>query len=85
MVKDETASFMVEQILTMASPETFSTIYNAVFKGKLLIFALHPIANFILQRLISHVQDKEMVCWKIMSLLMESDFYSSNKLNCAQL
>lgn len=59
IAKDEVGSFMVEQILNLSSEEFYTELYKKLFKGKLLLFALHPIANFIIQRLISNVKEKE--------------------------
>jgi hypothetical protein len=36
-------------------------LYEKFFKGKLLLFAVHPVGNFILQRVITNVKEKEHV------------------------
>ena len=51
----------MEQVLTLTSPHTFSELYEELFKGRLLQFAAHPKANFVLQRLIGSCKEKEMV------------------------
>ena len=51
----------MEQVLALTSPETFTELYEELFKGRLLQFAAHPKANFVLQRLISSCKEKEMV------------------------
>ena len=58
---DSVGSFLMEQVLALTSPETFSELYEELFKGRLLQFSAHPKANFVLQRLISSCKEKEMV------------------------
>ena len=58
---DSVGSFLMEQVLALTSPETFTELYEELFKGRLLQFAAHPKANFVLQRLISSCKEKEMV------------------------
>ncbi|XP_060066198.1 nucleolar protein 9-like [Ylistrum balloti] len=57
---DEIGSFLVEQILNLGSEDMYRDIYKKVFKGKLTYYALHPVANFILQKLLSNVKEKEL-------------------------
>ena len=52
---------MVEQILNLSSAEFYTELYGKFFKGKLLLFAVHPMGNFILQRVITNVKEKEHV------------------------
>lgn len=59
IAKDEVGSFMVEQILNLSSAEFYTELYGKFFKGKLLLFAVHPVGNFILQRVITNVKEKE--------------------------
>ncbi|XP_071172753.1 nucleolar protein 9-like [Mytilus edulis] len=59
IAKDEVGSFMVEQILNLCSGEFYTELYKKLFKGKLLLYAVHPVSNFILQRLITNVKEKE--------------------------
>ncbi|XP_052062783.1 nucleolar protein 9-like [Mytilus californianus] len=59
ITKDEIGSFMVEQILNLGSEEFYTELYKKLFKGKLLLYAVHPVSNFILQRLITNVKEKE--------------------------
>ncbi|XP_006816925.1 nucleolar protein 9-like [Saccoglossus kowalevskii] len=49
----EVGSHLVEVLLQISSEESFHRLYCQYFKGKILQFAVHPIANFVLQKLIA--------------------------------
>ena len=61
MALDSVGSFLVELVLTLASVDTYRELCEELFQGRLLQFAVHPKANFVLQRLISNCEEKEMV------------------------
>ncbi|KAK3085545.1 hypothetical protein FSP39_005148 [Pinctada imbricata] len=81
IMKDKCGCFLIEEILVIASEETFQSIYNTVLQKNLVEIALHPCANFILQRVISHVKDKEMFeeIFSKMSEILE-DLLAYNRL-----
>jgi hypothetical protein len=62
---------MVEQILNLSSVEFYTELYEKFFKGKLLLFAVHPVGNFILQRVITNVKEKEHV--RLINILMQME------------
>lgn len=49
---DTSASFMVEKVLKYSSPESFSKLWKDHLSGHLLKMAVHPVANFCVQRAI---------------------------------
>ena len=49
---DLVGSHLMETMIQVASPELHSTIFQECFKGQVMMSALHPVANFPLQRLI---------------------------------
>ena len=55
------ASHLVEQIVVVAPGELYGQILEEHLKPHLLTMSLHPIANFILQRVISSAHTKEQV------------------------
>ncbi|XP_033753878.1 nucleolar protein 9-like [Pecten maximus] len=78
---NEIGSFLVEQILNLGSEEIYRDIYKTVFKGKLIHYALHPVGNFILQKLLSNVKEKELFeeMFEELSILIE-DLLALNHL-----
>ena len=61
LVTDTCGSHLVEQILTIASPELSEYIFNAYIRGRITSLAVHPVANFVLQKCISVCYTKEQV------------------------
>ncbi|KAH9499745.1 hypothetical protein Btru_077716 [Bulinus truncatus] len=53
IVQNEIGSYLIELLITLASESQLKELYDLVFKDKLIYFAVHPIANFVLQKLIS--------------------------------
>ncbi|XP_069112606.1 nucleolar protein 9-like isoform X2 [Argopecten irradians] len=78
---NEIGSFLVEQILSVGSEEVYRDIYKKVFKGKLIHYALHPVSNFILQKLLTNVKEKELFeeMFEELSVLIE-DLLALNHL-----
>jgi hypothetical protein len=54
-------SFLVELIVSLSSEKVYKELFKKLFKGKLLQFATHPCANFVLQKMVKHCPDREMV------------------------
>ena len=61
LVQDKTGSFLVEQLIAVATPGELAHIYSSIFKGRLLHFTVDKIANYVLQKLLSCVSDKTLV------------------------
>ncbi|KAL3860814.1 hypothetical protein ACJMK2_010880 [Sinanodonta woodiana] len=59
IVKDSVASYLVEQIISLANSSLFGDIYKEIFKGRLIHYANHPSANYVLQRLLTSCSDKQ--------------------------
>lgn len=58
---DEIGSHVMEKIFYVASADLFKAIYTKCFKKSLLQFSLHPLANYIVQHMLSNIPTKEMV------------------------
>ncbi|XP_060603049.1 nucleolar protein 9-like [Ruditapes philippinarum] len=57
---DMIGSFLVELIVSLSSEKVYKELFKKLFKGKLLQFATHPCANFVLQKMVKHCPDREM-------------------------
>ncbi|XP_005102065.1 nucleolar protein 9 [Aplysia californica] len=61
LVQDNIGSFVVELIISLSSGPRFEELYNLLFKGKLLFFAVHPFANYVLQKMLSTISEKKLM------------------------
>lgn len=61
MITDSIASHTMEVILQVCSPDMYSLIYTDYFRHKLLERSKHPVANFVVQHLISNVNHQAQV------------------------
>ncbi|KAI8997280.1 armadillo-type protein [Pilobolus umbonatus] len=65
LIRDSVGSHLLEVIFQVAPDAVYKKIYKTYLKGKLEKFSLHPIANFVIQHLVSNVrkpkQLKEMI------------------------
>ncbi|KAL5020883.1 hypothetical protein ScPMuIL_000038 [Solemya velum] len=59
IVQHGIGSFLIEQILAISEPQLLQEIDENLFKGRLLQFAIHPMANFVLQRYIEKITNRE--------------------------
>lgn len=60
---DSVGSHLMECMIEVASPELKQHIFDSCFKGRVMIFALHPVANYPLQQLISSATPQQVsVC-----------------------
>ena len=50
---DSVGSHLMECMIEVATPELRQHIFDSCFKGRVMTFALHPVANYPLQHLIS--------------------------------
>lgn len=53
MFTDLIGSHLMETMIQTANPDTQQLIFNTCFKGRVMMSALHPVANFPLQHLIA--------------------------------
>ena len=60
LLTHEVASHLVEQILSVLSPDHYSKVLQQL-SGQLVAMAMHPTANFVLQVLIAHTCDEAQV------------------------
>ena len=58
---DNIGSHLVEQIVKVATDDLYDEILRGYFLGHILDMAKHPVANFVLQRLITKTGTKEQV------------------------
>ena len=57
---DSVASHLMECTIEVAPPELRQLIYDSCFKGRVMNFALHPVANYPLQQLISSATPEQV-------------------------
>ncbi|XP_068697394.1 nucleolar protein 9-like isoform X2 [Montipora foliosa] len=69
LFSNEISSYMIEKILHVVTPELWQEIYDAYFDDHLPELAHHPIANFIVQHLMTSVTDKTQAKQIIAELL----------------
>lgn len=69
LFSNEISSYMIEKILHVVTPELWQEIYDAYFDDHLPQLAHHPIANFIVQHLMTSVTDKTQAKQIIAELL----------------
>ena len=60
LLTHEVASHLVEQLIQVAPDDLYDTILNSL-TSHLFTMSLHPITNFVLQRLIACARTKEQV------------------------
>ncbi|CAG5117648.1 unnamed protein product [Candidula unifasciata] len=61
IVQNEVGSYLIELIISLAAADELRELYEQIFKGKLIYFAVHPIANYVLQKFLSMVVDPDMM------------------------
>ena len=62
-LKDQASSHLIEMIIQLSHKSLLRDLYKNHFKGQLVDLALHPIANFPVQRLIAASAKYKMVGW----------------------
>ncbi|KAL4234712.1 Nucleolar protein 9 [Mactra antiquata] len=60
VVVDSVGSFLIELVVSLCSEKLYIELYQKLFKGKILQFATHPSANYVLQKLIKSCPDDEL-------------------------
>ncbi|CEP07225.1 hypothetical protein [Parasitella parasitica] len=61
MVRDPVGSHLLEVIVKCAPDAIYRKIFKAYLKGKLEKFSMHPIANFVIQNLITSVRKSKQL------------------------
>ena len=61
---DSVGSHLMECVIEMSTPELQQHIFDSCFRGRVMTFALHPVANYPLQQLISSAAP-EQVSWSV--------------------
>ena len=60
MFTDSVGSHLMECMIEVATPTLRRHIFDSCFKGRLMTFALHPVANYPLQQLISSATHEQV-------------------------
>lgn len=60
MFTDSVGSHLMECMIEVAPPELRQLIYDSCFKSRMMNFALHPVANYPLQQLISSATPEQV-------------------------
>ena len=61
VAQDPVGSYLVQQLIVVATDDVLRELYTSLFQGRLLQFGLHPAANYVLQHLIRNCPDTELV------------------------
>jgi hypothetical protein len=62
LLRSTVGSHLMETILTlMPSPEYYQSLYEKCFKGKMVEFSLDPVANYVVQQLLSTMPSGEII------------------------
>ncbi|XP_025115842.1 nucleolar protein 9-like isoform X3 [Pomacea canaliculata] len=60
MATSQVGSHLLELIMNLSTPQMLEEMHAALFKGRLLHYAIHPIANYVLQRFMSSLKEKAL-------------------------
>ncbi len=61
VAQDVVGSHLLEVIFKLSSPELHQHVFESLLQGKLLYYAIHPVANYVLQSFISNLKEKDVV------------------------
>ncbi|GFR87396.1 nucleolar protein 9-like [Elysia marginata] len=61
IVQNEVGSYLVELLLSLATETQLQELYSNLFKRRIIYFAVHPIANYVLQKMLSCVKQSQMM------------------------
>lgn len=61
MATSQVGSHLLELIMNLSTPQMLEEMHAALFKGRLLHYAIHPIANYVLQGFMSSLKEKALV------------------------
>jgi nucleolar protein 9 len=81
LIHDSVGSHLMEKVLGVVSTDLYKSLYRMVFKNHLIELAEHPVANFVVQRLIEFVP-REKTLLKIIKELSPcfSSFIHQNRI-----
>lgn len=74
IVQNEVGSYLIELVISLATKDELSELHGQIFKGNLIYFAVHPIANYVLQKFLSVVVDPLVVRHNILWILSDVVF-----------
>ena len=57
---DSIGSHLMECMIEVATPKLQQYIFDSCFQGRVMTFALHPVANYPLQQLISSATHEQV-------------------------
>ncbi|CAL1532749.1 unnamed protein product [Lymnaea stagnalis] len=60
IVQNEVGSYLIELLISLANESQMRAMYDLLLRGKLIYFAVHPYANYVLQKFLTCVSDTEM-------------------------
>ena len=63
LVSHEIGSHFIEQLICAATEELYEDMLEKHFMPHLQLMALHPVANFVLQRIITEAHTCEQACY----------------------
>ena len=78
---DPVGSHLMETVIEVASREVLETVYESCFRGQMMTFALHPVSNYILQKLLSVSWPEKVLTCNTMYILIFSG-NDHHKCNC---
>ena len=61
VAQDVVGSHLLEVIFKLSSTELHQHVFESLLQGKLLYYAIHPVANYVLQSFISNLKEKDVV------------------------
>lgn len=61
VAQDTVGSHLLEVIFKLSCVEILQEVFDTLLQGKLLYYAIHPVANYVLQSFISAVKEKAVV------------------------
>lgn len=55
LLRDPTSSHLLETLVSRSPSAVFALLYRTYFAGKLARLAIHPVANFVVSRVLTRV------------------------------
>ena len=80
---DEVGSHVMEKIFYVASGDLYETIFANCFKKNMLQLSLHPLANYIVQHMLSNIPTAEMVGFHTIFVLLPVECFILIYLFCS--
>ena len=60
LLRDPTSSHLLETLVGRTSESVFDNLWSTYFQGKLSRLAVHPVANFVVAKALSRVNEKQL-------------------------